>query len=384
MDDMKNNMDAAVGIITFHCSDNYGAMLQAYGLKRYLSRNGVPVYIVRYEPFFLTGRHWWIPYIPSGGVLECVRNARWGWEGHLHMKWDFFKLWYNMKQFRKRFLTTSMQRKKIFACQLCTLPYQYYIVGSDQIWNPDITLGLRRVYFGDFKNKQKRKVISYGASLGGEALNEKYNEEISKLLCNLDAISVREVNAIPYIKRFYKGNIRSVLDPIFLLNKKEWEKIEKLPKKEEYILVYATEFNENLVDYAKKLSAMKGMQVIELRTGAGNTDADFTIDYTAGPSEFLGYIHKAAYVVTNSFHGTAFSIVYQKKFTVFPHSSCNARIYNILKIHGLEELLWKEENEMLKDSLIDWGNVQRRTEEHIKRSEEYLWQEIIQESRIKK
>ena len=79
MDDMKNNMDAAVGIITFHCSDNYGAMLQAYGLKRYLSRNGVPVYIVRYEPFYMTGRHWWIPYAPLRG-----------WKGRI---WCLFNMW---------------------------------------------------------------------------------------------------------------------------------------------------------------------------------------------------------------------------------------------------------------------------------------------------
>lgn len=370
----------SIGIITFHCADNYGAMLQAYGLKWYLRAKKIEADIIRYEPPFLTGRHWWIPYIPGNGILNCVRNARWGWESHLLMKGDFFRLRYNMKKFRKRYLTTYTHRKKIFACQLWNLPYKYYIVGSDQIWNPEITFGLRKVYFGDFGNKQKKKVISYGASLGGETLNEKYNEEFSGLLCNLDAISVREETAIPYIKRFYKGNVKPVLDPIFLLRREEWERIEKVPKKEKYILVYATEFNEKLVNYAKKLSAVNGMQVIELRNGVGQTGDDFKIDYTAGPAEFLGYIHKAAYVVTNSFHGIAFSIIYQKNFIAFPHSSRNARIYNILEIHGLEHRLWNTQNEMMNDDMIDWDEVRRRTETNVKLSAEFLWQEIVQET----
>lgn len=381
MDYMKNRMDVAVGIITFHCSDNYGAMLQAYGLKRYLSKSGVTVDVVRYEPFFLTGRHWWIPYIPDRGILKCIKNARLGWRRNLCMRKYFFIHRSNMKKFRRKFLTTSVQRKKLFAFQLRTLPYQYYIVGSDQIWNPEITLGLRSVYFGGFKNKQKKKVISYGASLGGDALDEKYEQEFSTLLCNLNAVSVREETSISYIKSLYKGNVKCVLDPIFLLKREEWERIEKLPEKEEYILVYATEFNEKLVDYAKKLSEAKGMQVVELRTRAGKTGDDFIVDYTAGPSEFLGYIHKAAYVVTNSFHGIAFSIVYQKKLIAFPHSSCNARIYNILKIHGLEALLRKNETDTMKDNWIDWDDVKRRTEESVKQSAEYLWQEMIQELR---
>ena len=379
---MRDNND--IGIITFHCADNYGAMLQAFALKSFLCRNGRKAEIILYEPPFLTGRHWWIPYIPDSSFLKCLRNARWGWECHLQMRKDFFRLRYNMKKFRKIYLNPNSQRKSFFACQLRKLSYQYYIVGSDQIWNPEITFGLQRVYFGDFKNKLKKKVISYGASLGGDSLDEKYNEKISKLLCNLDAISVREETAIPYIKKFYMRSVIAVLDPVFLLKKEEWENIEKLPKREEYILVYVTEFNEKLVDYAKKLSDIKGIQVIELRTCIGKTSDEFMIEYTAGPSEFLGYIHKAAYVVTNSFHGVAFSIIYQKKFIAFPHSSRNTRICNLLRKYGLENLQQNNPDQKMIDSLIDWDDIKKRTEEHVKISAEYLWQEIILDSCKKK
>ncbi len=363
---------AEVGIITFHCSDNFGAMLQAYGLKSYLCNHGIDADIIRYEPLFLTGRHWWIPYIPVGGALGCFLNAMHGWRDHLCMKGSFFKARYNMSHFRKKYLIEGKQRKIVLPGQFKRLSYQYYIVGSDQIWNPDITVGLRNVYFGAFESRKKRKVIAYGASLGGEALDNTYDKSFSELLSHVDAISVREGAVIPYIKKFFKGDVENVLDPVFLLKKKEWIKIENQPDIERYILVYATEFNSKLVDYAIKLSQDKGLRVVELKFNTDNITPDFLIDYTAGPSEFLGYIHKAEYIVTNSFHAVAFSIIYQKKFIVFPHSSRSARLYNILQLHGLENRLWHDGEEGQIDSWIDWEEVINKTTKNVQLSIGYL------------
>lgn len=372
--EMKNSVE--VGIITFHCSDNFGAMLQAYGLKKYLCNNGIDANIVPYEPLFMIGRHWWIPYIPTGDFLECIRNVKWGWKMHLCMKKDFFKARCNMGYFRKKYLTEKGHRKIHFDFQLNRLSYPYYIVGSDQIWNPDITCGLRKVYFGAFKNKQKKKVIAYGASLGRDFLDAQYDKKFSELITHVDAISVREESAIPYIKRFCKGNVRSVLDPVFLLEKGEWMRIENLPIIEGYILVYVTEYNKELVNYVKKLSKDKRLSIMELKTDMGGVDSGFQIDDTAGPAEFLGYVHKADYVVTNSFHAVAFSLIYQKKFLAFPHTSRNARLDNMLKIHGLERRLWQEGKEMQIDSPIDWGEVKRKTTENVRASIDYLMEHL--------
>lgn len=219
-------------------------------------------------------------------------------------------------------------------------------------------------------------MITYAASLGRESLDAQYDQRFSELLAHVDAVSVREEAAIPYIKRFYKGKVQSVLDPIFLLEKKEWVKVENMFEIGGYILVYATEFNKSLVDYAKKLSIDKGLPVTELRTSAGGTDSGFHTDYTAGPAEFLGYIHRADYVVTNSFHAAAFSIIYQKKFIVFPHSRSNARLSNILDIHGLGGRLWQEGKEVEIDSLTDWEKVERKTAESVQLSVKYLMKEL--------
>ena len=366
--------DSNVGIITFHCSDNYGAMLQAYGLKRGLSGKGIKADIIRYEPPFMTGRHWWLPYIPVNGVIGCIWVGCQRWRTHLGMGTDFFKLRSSMRNFRERYLIRRSDRKLLFSGQLKMLSYRCYIVGSDQIWNPNITCGLRKVYFGAFENKKKEKVIAYAASLGSAALSQKYDKKFSGLLKYVDVISVREAAAVPYVKRLCRGDVAAVLDPVFLLEEKEWAAIENRPRINQYILVYTTEKNKKLYEYAKKLSQEKGMEVVELRTIRGKREKGFITDDTAGPAEFLGYVHKAAYVVTNSFHGIAFSIIYKKKFLAFPHGSFGTRIENILRIHGLENRIYEDERSI--DDNIDWDEVNRRMQDAVRQSYDFLVKNI--------
>lgn len=100
------------------------------------------------------------------------------------------------------------------------------------------------------------------------------------------------------------------------------------------------------------------------------------IDNMAGPGEFLGYIHGADYVITNSFHGTAFSIIYEKQFLVFQHSSLGARISNLLEIHGLEGRLYDRSRGGNIDSPIDWGAVREKTAEQVEKSGRFLMENI--------
>ncbi len=367
---------ADVGIITFHCADNYGAMLQAYGLKRYLETSGVPADIVPYEPPFMTGRHWWIPYIPIGGPKKCIRWGVTRWRAHRRMGTDFFRLRANMRRFRRTYLVRRGQGRILFAWQMRRLTYRCYIVGSDQIWNPAITCGLRPVYFGAFQNRRKEKVAAYAASLGGKALEERYDAEFSALLAHVDVISLREAAAVPYIGKFRREPIQAVLDPVFLPGKDEWEKIEKPPRREGYILLYATELDRDMIGYARELSENTGLKVVELRTNTGETDKSFLVDYTAGPAEFLGYIHRADYVVTNSFHMAAFSIIYEKRFLAFLHSSFGARIHNILQIHGLESRLCENGRRADMNGTIDWEDVKRRRESCAEESKRFLTDHI--------
>lgn len=320
----------------------------------------------------MTGRHWWIPYIPRDGWYEILKHGWYGWEKNLKLGRSFFERRANMRRFRDRYLVQSKKHKLLFSRQLRKCSCQYYIVGSDQIWNPDITLGLRTVYFGAFENKNKKKVIAYAASLGGVSLSSEYDEEFSELLEYVDHISVRESAAIPYIRQFSKKNIVAVLDPVFLLKKETWQRIEKSPGKERYIFVYTTERNNELVDYVQELAKREKLSILQIKGGMDLEGKNVVIDYTAGPAEFLGYIHKADYIVTNSFHGVAFSIIFQKKFTVFQHTTVGTRISNILTICGLENRLYQKGREDELNFHMKWDKVEKYIEENVRLAEKYL------------
>lgn len=363
-----------IGILTFHCSDNFGAMLQAYGLKRFLREHGVQAEIVRYAPFFMTGRHWWLPYWPVSGLWEAVRlllGAPLILLRRLRICREYAARRRSMARFRRKYLIDVRQPRIRFSSGLRKLPYGTYIVGSDQIWNPTITYGLRRVYFGDFQSDRKKRVIAYAASLGGDSLPPRYDRDFARLVRHVDILSLREAEAVPYVERFYPGAVTTVLDPVFLLEESVWREVERLPAGSDYILVYATERSAPMAAYVRKLSRRTGLRVVELsETRIGPpTELD-----AAGPAEFLGCLRRAAYVVTNSFHGTAFSILYRKRFLVFAHGKFNARIDNILRLHGLEDRLCRTGGDI--DAPVDWDEVRKRTAEEAQRSGAFLLDSI--------
>ena len=215
-------------------------------------------------------------------------------------------------------------------------------------------------------------MIAYAASLGSASLPEEYDGQFAELISHVDAVSAREEKAAPYIQRFYQGTVTAVLDPVFLLEEEEWRRIEKASGKKGYILVYSTEYSRELYDYAKQLSQEKALQVIELKSKKGNSHSGWYTDYTAGPAEFLGYIHGADYVVTNSFHAVAFSIIYRKQFVAFIHSTLGARIENIMDICGVKSRIYQPHRYMDIDSRIDWEEAGRRMSEKVKLSEDFL------------
>ena len=377
-----SGIQAEIGILTFHCSDNFGAMLQAYALKTYLCSVGMPADVIRYDPPYMTRRHWFIPYmvgIWKKGIMLGMGMTLGGLRAHLKSGKLFLKKRANMRCFRERYLIDKNHPRLLYDRGLKKLPYQYYVVGSDQIWNPEITFGLREAYFGAFENRNKKRVVSYAASFGGAALAEEYDKEFSRLIRYVDAVSVREEEAIPYVRKFCEGDITAVLDPVFFLEKKLWQKLEKLPEEKGYIFVYLTERNEGLVDYVKKLSRERNLSVIEVGVGSFTSEAGFMVDHTAGPSEFLGYIHRADYVVSNSFHAIALSIIFHKKFLAFSHSNRGARLRNILQIHGLEDRLCQTGQEAEIDAFVDWDEVKRRTEEKTRVAGDFLKNSIYTE-----
>lgn len=380
LQDKKKN--GRIGILTFHCADNYGALLQSYALRTWLENHSFEADIVPYAPFYMTSRHWMLPLRPcvnkkdflrmlSGGIRTALRN--------FPILPDIIKQKKRMKSFRRKCLGLSGWQLR-WGWQLKRLQYQIYIVGSDQIWNPSITYGLRNAYFGAFYGQHER-VISYAASIGASEPPSEYQAEFSRLIKRVDFISVRERKSVPFVEKTSGRKVEVMPDPVLLLDVEQWKQAEPpcpLPDDSRYILFYAAGRNEEMIDYARMLSAQKGLNVIQLCYRRTGHIIDFSPIYSAGPGEFLTYIRRAEYVVANSFHGLAMSILYEKQFAAFLYTKRDERIMELLETTGLQGRLYGKENRYDIDEPIEWKTVVKNIMHTRKRSEQFLYNSLMQ------
>lgn len=303
-----------VFVSTYCIWSSYGAILQSLALQKILSKNGVENRIIQ----------------------SCQKpNDKYKTK---------FKFTRSIKSLIKQFLELfikSKNSKRYRKCQgfiqnnikidyygnyenLCSMPPKAdcFIAGSDQIWHPD---NCNKTFFLDFV-KDGTKKISYAASMGKTIVAEEKKDEFSRLISNFDTISVRESDNIDVIKQFTNKNIVAHIDPTFLLSRAEWENYQK-PYfiKKPYILVYAIYWNKTLNSQLKSLSKKTGLPIISINTGIDRVTANKKI-YDADVSEFLWLINNAEYVVTSSFHGVAFSTIFNKQFSAVVNPKLPSRI----------------------------------------------------------
>ena len=324
-----------IGILTFHWADDFGGMLQAYALKHFLDQNKIgQAQIIPYETAALRGRYWLLPYRPkyanhpiTGTAIK--REAKFIFR-NLH--WKLQRMW-KMRKFRRHYLTDV---KKIRSAEkLGKLSYDMIVLGSDQVWNPDITYRLEKAYFGAFPKKENTVTVSYAASLGKPELEAQYSKEFRNLIQSVDVISVREESSIPYVQKQSGKTVQHMPDPTLLLSRQEWEEIAETPEETEYVLLHCTEYNEELVKQAILYGKEKGLPVISLKS-VNIPGEDIQLRFGIGPAEFLGYIQNAACVFTNSFHATVFSLIFEKNFCCIAHSKLGSRTNDLLNHFGVE------------------------------------------------
>ncbi|MCI9127773.1 MAG: polysaccharide pyruvyl transferase family protein [Eubacterium sp.] len=366
-----------IGILTFYWADDYGAMLQAYALKHYLEKtSNKQVRIIPYAPVKFTGRYWLCPIVASyvdGEMKYSFLINR--FKRNMSFLYQFLKRRKNMRAFRCSYLTRKLVIRRADGISL--KKYSCVFVGSDQVWNPEITVGLDDAYMGNIKRKGNCKIISYGASFGGDMLKEEYILDFkTSVNNNFAAVSLREKSAVPFVSRILQRSVSDVLDPTLLLEQKEWEQLGKLPYEQGYILFIYTEYNKEMVQYLQDLSVILKKKVIQLSMPWPGQNEDWIdIKIEGGPSEFIGYFQNASYVVTNSFHGMVFSVLMEKQFLVFKHSSKNARIENFLKKVDLESRLIKEQEPAKRELImnrIDWKYVKQLLEKEKKFSIKFI------------
>lgn len=360
-----------VGIITFHCADDYGGMLQAYASKVYLNQAGYEAEVINYSPLYMTGRYWLFPYQKTYPFRKAFKDA---YQYQVKQYSLFKNRRRKMKQFRKEKIQPK-GRKLYTTMGLSGAKYDTYWLGSDQIWNPNITYKLRPAYFGNFKRKKDSRCIAYAASIGKEEIEEKEQEKFKQYLKRIDVISLREESAIACVQKLTDKKVQAVVDPTLLLEKEDWEKVANLPKEQSYVLVYFTEWNEELMDYAQNLAKKKNLQVIVLNKNCPRKYENTQIKADNGPSEFLGYIKQADYVVTNSFHCTVMSILFEKKFAIYLHKTLGARIRDLLKKVGLENHI-VENKDFEIEQPVNWEEVRFKKEQFVEKSKQFIQEAI--------
>lgn len=356
-----------IGIFTFHNVPNYGAVLQAYSLKEYLEKIlNREVCIIDFQ---CQGND-------SSFEVKEIENKIENSDDFIIKKWIKLQLFrmFAKKEYSEKLKKFCAFRRKYLNIdsKLDSLKndYELFVCGSDQIWNLNITNGFQDYYFGANENQRDVKTISYAASCGN--IEEVYANErqFFQLLGKLYKISVREKSLNNYL---VENNIESkcTVDPTFLLSKGEYVNNFSLSKNDEkYILVYELQQNKKMRDVASRVARLLNLPVICISGYMPRSKHKKNEMFAASPEEFLDLFYNAEYIVTNSFHGLAFSLIFEKNFNVVMPKSRGSRLVDLLKKTGLENRIYHEENMHTED--INYIEVNELLQEYIEDSKEYL------------
>ena len=351
------NRSIKVGILTFHIAHNYGAMLQAYALPTVVRKMGFECEVIDYR----------FPYIDSWSRIERWNDliAKYGlfWgsmryvnrmlhgyysPNNMHIKFDAFE----------REMIPHSQRIYRSKAELNHMPYDAVLFGSDQIWNSALTNGIAEEYIGGFACLPGTRKIAYAASCGTSDFQEESRAVYDAYLKGFHAISVREESfQKTLLSRGYDA--KCVLDPTLLLTAQDWKKIipERKPDSlNRYLLLYVFDEDKRVYDLARTYAKEHHLQIITIAYHKKDEMNGMTVRTDCGPLEFLSLFCNAAHVVTTSFHGTVFSILFHKDFHCIPHPKYHERTDSLLHIFELDN---HNVNELtsLHDVETNWENV---------------------------
>lgn len=250
--------------------------------------------------------------------------------------------------------------------------YDWIILGSDQLWNLNVrgSHDFDRKLFLDFVKGPRKG--AYGPSTGNDVWPEEFREEIKDLLSDFSFIGVREMLAVNMVQELTKIPVHWSLDPTFLLDKTDWSKIAKLPnEKKEFIFEYCIIKSPLLRAVTEKLSEITGLPIIESHGDLRKHVPSAKRMPHPSADTWLGYLMSAKYIVTDSFHGCAFSINTNKDFYTITTIN-EARIHSLLELFGLQNRMLKNCDEIGMPKAIDWDSVNVRLEYLRKESQDWL------------
>lgn len=363
-----------IGTITFHGAQNFGSVLQTYALQEYVTNlyteneKNCCYNVINFRTEYQKGLY---------SIYKSVKNPKnllknlvaFKYRKLLRQKQDKFELFLN------NYINLTDEVKDDKEISRFANSFDYYISGSDQIWNVR-AFDFEDEYYLNFVKSGKK--ISYAVSMGPLDIDwDKYGKNKYKAFIEeYSSVSVRETGTAAKVKYLIGEEPVVNVDPTFLLDKKEWQKIESDANYNDgkYILLYCLEPTKEQLNMAKAISKKLGLPILITRYNNKNDMINgFVKKYDSGPLDFLSYIDKAALVLSSSFHGTAFSMIFNKPFYVF-NGMKDSRISSILKIAGIEDRSIESNDDIDRVNLeaIDFSAVNETIKNEQEKSKAYL------------
>lgn len=358
-----------INTITCHDVYNFGASLQAFALQKFLSDEGNEVEVIDYKPDYLSG------HFDFGKIGNSVYDKPVVRQMYQIAKLPSRVLALTRKrafdQFTKKYLRLTKRFNDYEELKADAPRADIYIAGSDQIWNTLFNNGRDKAFYLDFGDKSVKR-ISYAASFATPDIRPEYFDFVKHELQNIDKISIRESCALPLLKKLGRQDGVSVCDPVFLLSREQWcdllTKTDATDKK--YILVYLSEQSDKIREIVSQIKSRTHWPVLAVGT-VGVSYADKYIR-SADPLDFVDLIRCARFVISNSFHASAFSIIMGVDFCVVNRSEeINERMRSLLEDFALQDRLVSSYTDKLLDK-IDYVSVRKLLKRKISFSKQWL------------
>lgn len=359
-----------IGIITYHRAHNYGAVLQCYALSTKLTLCGHTVDVIDYYPNYFKEQY---------AIFSIKKFRKMSLRSKISYLWLFI-MTYSTRNKRKKLFNAFIDKlpltRKQYNEQDCMFEnYDAIFFGSDQIWNPTLTFGEDKIFSGNF-DKNGAKFIAYAASTSPQILNKKYERYFSGIIERYNSISVREESLANYLNNIKPETALVVLDPVLLLNEKKWSEIAIEPREKNYLLIYTVPQSEKVWELARMIAKEKQLKIIEVRPNV-KVNRKKNVLQSVSPEEFLGYFKYASYIVTTSFHGTAFSVKFRKQFSTLKFGThVDDRAFNLLSSIGLEERMIPIEKLHVPNNSIDYSQIEYKLNSHIEASIKFIESKI--------
>lgn len=371
-----------IGLVTYY-GDNFGACMQAYALQTSLKKIGGNCEIVACPEG--------IPHVKGKrSKFSMLKNAiKALFEGNFvkHYKTRECVLRTNKnihnkcEEFRQNYLNIIQNGNESWEDFYVNIPeYDIFVCGSDQIWNPTFYGCCHPIYYLDFVPNEKKRV-AYAPSIGIKNIEECYQKDLKKFVEKFDSVSVREFNSISQLQSICDKEIEWVLDPTLLLRKDEYDIFFSrisIPQ-EPYIFCYLFGDKDDTEDIKNRVKDILGFKVVSIPFVSREIlSSDEKFD-DAGPIEFINLIKNAAFVLTDSFHATAFSINFQVPFISLlrqkdsDRNEMSSRLYSLLNKLHLEERLVKNIADIPQELLnVDFSKSNKLLEQYRKDSISFL------------